>query len=99
VFHTPKTLLAGVTLVPFDAPAPKVVVCSAEMDGKNKLHFGDNLRILRDHFAEARFDLIYLDPPYNYNATHNRLFKDKRGEAIGVPVESALSHDGGRPCG
>ncbi len=31
------------------APAARVVVCSAEMDGKNKLYFGDNLKIHRDH--------------------------------------------------
>ena len=46
----------------------KVVVCSAEMDGKNKLYFGDNLNILRDCVADASVDLIYLDPPFNSNA-------------------------------
>jgi len=58
----------------------KVVVCSPEMDGKNKLHFGDNLQILRDHVADASIDLIYLDPPFNSNATYNVLFKEKSGE-------------------
>jgi hypothetical protein len=45
------------------------VVCSAEMDGKNKLYFGDNLNILRDHVADASVTLTYLDPPFNSNAT------------------------------
>ena len=56
------------------------MVCSPEMDGKNKLYFGDNLRILRDHVADASVDLIYLDPPFNSNATYNVLFKEKSGQ-------------------
>jgi len=50
------------------------------MDGKNKLYFGDNLKILRDHVADASVDLIYLDPPFNSNANYNVLFKEKSGE-------------------
>jgi len=34
-------------------------------DWKNKLYFGDNLQILRDHIANKSVDLIYLDPPFN----------------------------------
>jgi site-specific DNA-methyltransferase (adenine-specific) len=36
---------------------------------------GDNLTILRDRVADASVDLIYLDPPFNSNATYNVLFK------------------------
>ena len=50
------------------------------MDGKNKLYFGDNLKILRDYVEDASVDLIYLDPPFNSQATYNVLFKEKRGE-------------------
>ena len=32
------------------------------MDGKNKLYFGDNLKILRDYVEDASVHLIYLDP-------------------------------------
>ena len=39
------------------------------MDWKNKLYFGDNLGILREHVATENVDLIYLDPPFNSNAT------------------------------
>jgi len=41
------------------------------MDGKNKLYFGDNLRILREYVPDASVDLIYLDPPFNSSATYN----------------------------
>ena len=32
---------------------------------KNKLYFGDNLDILREHIPDESVDLIYLDPPFN----------------------------------
>jgi len=67
-------------LASLDAPGAKVVVCSAEMDGKNKLYFGDNLKVLRDDVADASVDLIYLDPSFNANANYNVLFKEKSGE-------------------
>jgi 16S rRNA G966 N2-methylase RsmD len=47
------------------------------MEGKNKLHFGDNLKILREYVPDASVDLIYLDPPFNSSATYNVLFKEK----------------------
>ncbi len=48
-------------------------------DWKNKLYFGDNLQILREHVADEAIDLIYLDPPFNSNATYNVLFGEKDG--------------------
>ena len=45
------------------------------MDDKNKLYFGDNLKILRDYVEDASVDLIYLDPPFNSSVTYNVLFK------------------------
>jgi len=46
----------------------------------NKLFFGDNLEIMRDHIADESVDLIYLDPPFNSQATYNVLFKEKDGK-------------------
>lgn len=45
----------------------------------NKLHFGDNLDILRDSVASESVDLIYLDPPFNSNADYNVLFREASG--------------------
>jgi site-specific DNA-methyltransferase (adenine-specific) len=42
----------------------------------NKLFFGDNLTMLREHVKDETVDLIYLDPPFNSNATYNVLFKE-----------------------
>src|SRR6266478_3012535 len=47
---------------------------------KNRLYFGDNLNILHTLIPDESVDLIYLDPPFNSNATYNVLFKEKTGE-------------------
>lgn len=44
----------------------------------NKLYVGDNLPILRENIAGESVDLIYLDPPFNSNATYNVLFRERR---------------------
>lgn len=46
---------------------------------KNRLYYGDNLRILRESIADESVDLIYLDPPFNSNASYNVLFAEKSG--------------------
>lgn len=46
---------------------------------KNKLYFGDNLDIMREHIPDESIDLIYLDPPFNSKATYNVLFQEKNG--------------------
>ncbi len=56
------------------------------MDWKNKLYFGDNLKILREYVSDASVDLIYLDPPFNSNATYNVLFKEKTGEESAAQI-------------
>ena len=56
------------------------------MDEKNKLYFGDNLKILRDYVEDASVDLIYLDPPFNSSATYNVLFKEKSGEESAAQI-------------
>lgn len=50
----------------------------------NKLYFGDNLDVLREHIKDESVDLIYLDPPFNSNATYNVLFREKGG----IPSEA-----------
>ena len=52
----------------------------------NKLYFGDNLDILRQHVANESVDLIYLDPPFNSNATYNVLFHEKSGEQSAAQI-------------
>jgi DNA modification methylase len=54
---------------------------------KNQLYFGDNLEILRSgRIPVASVDLIYLDPPFNSNATYNVLFAEKSGEKSAAQI-------------
>ena len=46
----------------------------------NALYYGDNLAVLRESIATESVDLIYLDPPFNSNASYNVLFKAPSGE-------------------
>ena len=55
-------------------------------DWKNKLYFGDNLDILRNHVADASVDLIYLDPPFKSNANYNVLFQESSGEQSAAQI-------------
>src|ERR1700739_4181858 len=43
----------------------------------NKLYFGDNLTMLREHVKDESVDLIYLDPPFNSRHDYNVLFTGK----------------------
>lgn len=52
---------------------------NVQPESKNKLYFGDNLQILREQIADESVDLIYLDPPFNSQATYNVLFGERNG--------------------
>src|SRR5690348_8009962 len=49
------------------------------MTGMNRLYFGDNLHVLREHVANESVDLVYLDPPFNSKRDYNLLFKTPKG--------------------
>ena len=46
----------------------------------NILYYGDNLDVLRQHVPDESIDLVYLDPPFNSNASYNVLFAEQSGE-------------------
>jgi DNA modification methylase len=45
----------------------------------NRLFYGDNLDISREHLKDESIDLIYLDPPFNSNQAYNVIFQDEHG--------------------
>ena len=54
----------------------------------NVLYYGDNLDILRRYVADESVDLVYLDPPFNSNATYNVLFAEHHGERAASQIKA-----------
>ena len=54
----------------------------------NTLFYGDNLGVLREHIPDASVDLVYLDPPFNSNASYNVLFREKSGEESPAQIKA-----------
>ena len=54
----------------------------------NTLYYGDNLDILRRYIADESVDLVYLDPPFNSNATYNVLFAEHTGEKAASQIKA-----------
>ena len=54
----------------------------------NTLYYGDNLDILRQYVPDESVDLIYLDPPFNSNASYNVLFKEQSGEGSPAQIKA-----------
>ncbi len=58
----------------------------------NTLYYGDNLEVLQRHIRDESVDLIYLDPPFNSNASYNVLFAQN-----GIRVERGRGYMPARP--
>ena len=54
----------------------------------NRLYYGDNLAVLREHVADESVDLVYLDPPFNSNANYNILFRSPTGGSADAQIEA-----------
>jgi DNA modification methylase len=54
----------------------------------NHLYYGDNLDVLRQHFASESVDLVYLDPPFNSNRSYNVLFRERSGTESQAQIEA-----------
>ena len=57
----------------------------------NKLYYGDNLDVLRASVASESVDLVYLDPPFNSNASNNVLFKAPSGAQSPAQIERSTT--------
>jgi DNA modification methylase len=54
----------------------------------NVLYYGDNLDILQRYVKDETVDLVYLDPPFNSNATYNVLFAEQSGTRAAAQVKA-----------
>jgi site-specific DNA-methyltransferase (adenine-specific) len=55
---------------------------------KNQLYYGENLDVLRRHVADETVDLVYLDPPFNSNATYNVLVAEQNGSRAAAQIKA-----------
>ncbi len=54
----------------------------------NLLYYGDNLDILRRYVGDETVDLVYLDPPFNKNASYNILYTEQNGSRSPAQVKA-----------
>ncbi len=57
-------------------------------DPGNVLYYGDNLDVLRRHVADESVDLVYLDPPFNSNASYSVLFGHADGSRSAAQIKA-----------
>src|SRR5690348_6544617 len=55
---------------------------------KSRLYYGDNLDVLQQYVADQSVDLVYLDPPFNSNASYNVLFAEKGGTRAAAQIKA-----------
>jgi DNA modification methylase len=55
---------------------------------RNALYYGDNLQVLREQIPGESVDLVYLDPPFNSNASYNVLFRERTGEESPAQIKA-----------
>jgi DNA modification methylase len=55
---------------------------------RNLLYYGDNLDVLKRHIKDESVDLVYLDPPFNSNATYNVLFAEQNGTQAAAQIKA-----------
>jgi site-specific DNA-methyltransferase (adenine-specific) len=54
----------------------------------NRLYFGDNFDVLRQHIKDESVDLVYLDPPFNSAKDYNVLFLEHDGKRSAAQVKA-----------
>jgi len=64
------------------------VRASSTASAENVLYYGDNLDVLRQHVKDESVDLVYLDPPFNSNASYNVLFAEQSGERSAAQIRA-----------
>jgi site-specific DNA-methyltransferase (adenine-specific) len=54
----------------------------------NLLYYSDDLDVPRRHVADESVDLVYLDPPFNSNASYNVLFAEHDGTQAASQIKA-----------
>jgi site-specific DNA-methyltransferase (adenine-specific) len=64
------------------------LVCGSWFRCWYRAYYGDNLDILRESIKDESVDLVYLDPPFNSQATYNVLFRSPAGQQSKAQIEA-----------
>lgn len=54
----------------------------------NRLYYGDNLDVMRQHVSDGTIDLVYLDPPFNSKKSYNVLFRGHAKQEASAQIEA-----------
>lgn len=54
----------------------------------NRLFYGDNLPVLREHVTSESVDLVYLDPPFNSNRSYSVIFGSKVSDDANAQIQA-----------
>lgn len=55
---------------------------------ENRLFYGDNLPVLREHIADESVDLVYLDPPFNSNRSYSVIFGKEANRDASAQIQA-----------
>ena len=58
------------------------------MPQSNRMHYGDNLTVLRRYIKDESVDLVYLDPPFTSNQEDNVLFAERDGARASAQIKA-----------
>ena len=84
-------------MTPVVSVAGGVMVQTQRLFDLESLFFlGDNLEMLRRFVPDESVDLVYLDPPFNSNASYNTLFKHADGTPVAARSRPSATHGNGR---
>ena len=76
-------------MTPVVSVAGGVMVQTQRLFDLESLFFlGDNLEMLRRFVPDESVDLVYLDPPFNSNASYNTLFKHADGTPVAAQIKA-----------
>jgi adenine specific DNA methylase Mod len=70
------------------APGESLAFWSEGLMADNLLYYGDNLEVLKRHIPSESVDLVYLDPPFNSNASYNVLFAEQDGTRAAAQIKA-----------
>jgi DNA modification methylase len=58
------------------------------LNESGSLFYGDNLDVMKRYIVDESVDLVYLDPPFNSNATYNVLFAEQDGSRSAAQIKA-----------